>query len=67
MKRLFIFGIILLYWPNVQAQSIISSSEALLTRIIPKQASRFNIQQIPGKKNKDVFEIETAMNIVMRK
>ena len=67
MKKLLIFGILLFYWPNMQAQPDLNSSRALLTRIIPRQASRFTIQQIPTEKNKDVFEIETANNkIILR-
>ncbi len=67
MKQLFIFGILLFYWPNTKAQPGINSSKALLTRVIPKQAARFIIQKIPAEKNKDVFEIETIKNkIILR-
>jgi len=53
--------------PNIQAQPDLNSSEALLTRIIPKQVNRFIIQKIPAEKDKDVFEIETVNNkIVLR-
>ena len=67
MRIICISIILLCCFNSLVAQLNINSSEALLTRIIPKQASRFIIQKIAPEKDKDVFEIETVNNkIILR-
>ena len=64
----YIFILITFFCCNtVLAQLNIQASEALLKRVIPKQANQFIIQSIAAKNDKDIFEIEKINNkIVLR-
>jgi alpha-N-acetylglucosaminidase len=50
-----------------QAQLKIAAAEALIKRVLPKQASHFVVEPLSAKNAKDVFEIESRNNkIVLR-
>lgn len=67
MKYIFISIVSFFYYSVLTAQLNIKASEALLKRVIPKQANQFVIKSIVAENGKDVFEIEAVNNkIILR-
>jgi len=67
MKRFLISIVSFFYSYSLLAQLNVQASEALLKRVVPKQANQFILKPIAAANNKDVFEIETINNkIVLR-
>ena len=67
MRTLVVATILLNCFVPCKSQLSLKASQALIRRIVPRQASQFAIQQIPAEKNRDVFEIETKNNqIILR-
>ena len=66
-KQLALLILLLCHSGWMMAQLNISSARALLSRIVPAQAEKFVIEQLPMKASKDVFEIEAVnKKIVLR-
>ncbi len=63
--KLFICLICMCNIANAQAQLNIPAAKALIQRILPRQASLFEMESLPAENGKDVFEIESRNQKIM--